>query len=258
MLIRQVQSASKWSLLVGVFLLAVAASFTSQADEVILDDLIVVGSECLGLDCDLDQEFDFSTLLLKENNLRIFMHDTSTSASFPTNDWEIIANDSANEGASFLGIADRLPGWPITSGGGYCDSGISSGAQCSDDQGCLGVCNGGTANGIPCGLFNTTCSDLGGICEGAGSCEAAGNIVLLIEAGAPSNSLKIDSAGYVGLGTDAPAAELHVEGDAIVRGNLTVTGTIGGGTGTDQFCPTKEYVIGIAADGTIICAGKNK
>ena len=261
MLIRQVQSASKSSLLVGVFLLAVAAPFASQADEVIIDDLIVVGSECLGLDCDLDEEFGFSTMLLKENNLRIFMHDTSISASFPTNDWEIIANDSANEGASFLGIADRLPGWPTVSGGGSCDSGVNSGAQCTGDGDCSGVCvDAGIADGQVCFVGGTTCEGFGGSCDGAGSCEAGGNIVLLIEAGAPSNSLKIDSAGYVGLGTDAPAAELDVEGDAIVRGNLTVTGTIGagGGTGTDQFCPAKQYVIGIAADGTIICSSKSK
>ena len=89
-------------------------------------------------------------------------------------------------------------------------------------------------------------------------CEAAGNIIFLMEAGAPANSLKIDSAGFVGLGTDSPEAELDIEGDAIVRGNLTVTGTIGGGTGADQTCPTKEFVVGIRADGTIICADKNK
>jgi hypothetical protein len=43
--------------------LAVAAPFASQADQVIVDDLIVVGSECLGYDCDLDEEFGFSYTL---------------------------------------------------------------------------------------------------------------------------------------------------------------------------------------------------
>lgn len=243
------------------FLLAATAAFNAQADEVIIDDLIVQGSECLGLDCVPDQEFSFSTLLLKENNLRVFFHDTSSSAAFPSNDWEIIANDSANEGASFLGFADRLPGYPDVSGAGYCDGGTNSGAQCDTSNSCAGVCVGGTAPAdFPCSFGSTICEDSfgGATCEGAGVCEAAGNIIFLMEAGAPANSLKIDSAGYVGLGTDSPAAELDVEGDAIVRGNLTVTGTIGGGTGTDQICPDKEYVIGISADGTIICAGKNK
>ena len=228
------------------------------ADQVILDDLIVVGSECLGQDCNLDEEFAFSTLIMKENNLRIFFHDTSNTASFPTNDWEIIANESANEGASFFGIADRLPGWPTVSGGGACDAGTNVGVQCTTDSECAGICNGGTFDGQPCNVGVSFCTDGGGVCEGAGICEAAGNIVFLIEAGAPANSVKIDSFGYVGLGTDAPASELDVNGDAIVRGNLTVTGTIGGGTGSAQMCADKEYVIGIEADGTIICANKNK
>lgn len=246
-------------LVVSFFALFVS---TVQADEVILDDLIVDGSECLGLDCVIDEEFSFSTLLLKENNLRVFLRDTSTSASFPNNDWEIIANDSANGGASFLGFADRLPGYPTVSGAGYCDGGTNSGEQCAFDQFsgqvCNGICNGGTSNGTACSVHDTNCADNGGICEGAGVCKAGGNIIFLMEAGAPANSLKIDSAGYVGVGTDAPAVELDVEGDAIVRGNLTVTGFIGGGTGADQICPTKEVMIGISADGTIICAEKNK
>jgi len=262
MLFRQKFSASKWSLVPVILLLTISAPINAQAAEVILDDLVVQGSECIGFDCVSDQEFSFSTLLLKENNLRVFFHDTSNSASFPTNDWEIIANDSANEGASFLGFADRLPGYPYVSGAGYCDGGNNDGAQCGESalggDSCAGVCNGGTFDGQACSVGNSICSDTGGTCEGAGSCVAAGNIVFLMEAGAPANSLKINSAGFVGFGTDAPAAELDVEGDAIVRGNLTVTGTIGGGTGADQICPDKEYVIGIRADGTIICAGKNK
>ena len=263
MLFRQKFETSKWSLVLIIPLFTVVFPITSQAAEVILDDLVVQGSECIGFDCVSDQEFSFSTLLLKENNLRVFFHDTSNSAGFPTNDWEIIANDSANEGASFLVFADRLPGYPYVSGAGYCDGGINSGAQCGDSalggDSCAGVCVGGTAPAdTPCSFGTDICDLHGATCEGAGVCEAAGNIIFLMEAGAPANSLKIDSAGFVGLGTDPPGAELDVEGDAIVRGNLTVTGTIGGGTGEDQFCPEKEYVIGIRADGTIICAAKNK
>lgn len=263
LIIRQKPSVNKWSLALVIWLLGIAAPLTSQASEVILDDLVVIGSECVGFDCINDQEFSFTTLLLKENNLRVFFHDTSTSAAFPTNDWEIIANDSANEGASFLGFADRLPGYPTVSGAGYCDGGTNDGAQCGfstlGGDACAGICVGGTAPAdTPCSAGFDTCDFYGATCEGAGVCQAAGNIIFLMEAGAPANSLKIDSAGFVGLGTDAPEAELDVEGDAIVRGNLTVTGTIGGGTGTDQYCPEKEYMIGLSADGTIICAAKNK
>ena len=259
MLIRQKFQKNNRLVVSVVLLLAALGPSTSQADQLISDDLIVVGSECVGFDCVLDENFSFTTQLLKENNLRIFFNDTSSSASFPANDWEIIVNDAANGGASFLGFADRLAGQTPVSGGGFCDGGTNNGLVCGVVEGedCSGECVGGTVPGAPCFLGSTFCSDNGGgTCVGAGMCVAPGAIIFLIEAGAPANSLKINSLGFVGLGTDAPAAEFDVNGDAIIRGNLTVAGTIGGGTA--QMCPATESVVGIAADGTIICTVVDK
>lgn len=78
----------------------------ARADQQILDDLIVDGSACLGLDCVNGESFGFDTLRLKENNLRIRFQDTSGSASFPTNDWMIVINDSTNGGANRFSIED--------------------------------------------------------------------------------------------------------------------------------------------------------
>jgi len=75
-------------------------------DQVIADDLIVQFSACIGNDCNNGESFGFDTLRLKENNLRIKFQDTSTSASFPTNDWQITANDSSNGGANKFSIDD--------------------------------------------------------------------------------------------------------------------------------------------------------
>ena len=75
-------------------------------DQVILDDLIVDGSACIGMDCVNGESFGFDTLRLKENNLRIKFQDTSASASFPSNDWQITANDSSNGGANKFSIDD--------------------------------------------------------------------------------------------------------------------------------------------------------
>jgi hypothetical protein len=77
-----------------------------QADQQILDDLIVAGSECLGVDCNNGESFGFDTLRLKENNLRVRFVDTSTSASFPQNDWMIVINDSSNGGRNRFSIED--------------------------------------------------------------------------------------------------------------------------------------------------------
>ena len=75
-------------------------------DQVIPDDLIVQGSICAGLDCVNNENFGFDTIRMKENNTRLQFDDTSTSAGFPTNNWQIRANDSGG-GTSFLGIVDQ-------------------------------------------------------------------------------------------------------------------------------------------------------
>ena len=75
-------------------------------DQVILDDLIVDGSACIGFDCVNGESFGFDTIRIKENNLRIKAQDTSTSASFPSNDWQITFNDSTNGGANKFSIDD--------------------------------------------------------------------------------------------------------------------------------------------------------
>src|SRR5207302_9255870 len=79
----------------------------ARPDDVIPDDLIVQGSACVGLDCVSGESFGFDTVRLKENNTRLQFDDTSTSAGFPTNNWQIRANDSASGGSSFLGIVDQ-------------------------------------------------------------------------------------------------------------------------------------------------------
>ena len=75
-------------------------------DQVILDDLIVDGSICAGFDCVNGESFGFDTIRLKENNLRIRFVDTSNSASFPSNDWQLTANDSSNGGLNKFSIDD--------------------------------------------------------------------------------------------------------------------------------------------------------
>src|SRR6185436_1744896 len=79
-------------------------------DQVIPDDLIVQGSECVGLDCVNNESFGFDTIRLKENNTRIKFDDTSTSAGFPANDWQLTANDSASGGSSKFSIEDITGG----------------------------------------------------------------------------------------------------------------------------------------------------
>jgi len=120
----------------------------AMADQVVPDDLIVNGeSLCVGFDCVDGEVFGFNTVILKENNLRIFFDDTSATASYPANDWEIVVNDSSNGGSNYFLIQDAT----------------------------------------------------------------AGTRVFRLDAGAPSNSLYVDSAGDVGLGTSNPLTDLHIQ-----------------------------------------------
>ncbi|MBT8115195.1 MAG: hypothetical protein KJP04_07430, partial [Arenicella sp.] len=83
---------------------------SANADQVINDDLIVDGSACVGFDCVNGESFGFDTIRIKENNLRIKFDDTSTSASFPRNDWQLTANDTNNGGANKFSIDDITGG----------------------------------------------------------------------------------------------------------------------------------------------------
>ncbi|MCG8671924.1 MAG: tail fiber domain-containing protein, partial [Pseudomonadales bacterium] len=73
---------------------------------VVTTDQVVQGSLCVGVDCTSSESFGFDTIRLKENNLRIKFDDTSASASFPKNDWMLVANDSSNGGAEYFAIED--------------------------------------------------------------------------------------------------------------------------------------------------------
>ena len=81
--------------------------FSLFPDVVTADDSIIQGSECVGLDCVSGETFGFDTIRLKENNDRLQFDDTSTSAGFPANNWQIRANDSGSGGENFLGIVDQ-------------------------------------------------------------------------------------------------------------------------------------------------------
>ncbi|WP_395373354.1 hypothetical protein [Marinicella sp. W31] len=84
-------------------------------DQTFFDDIIAQSSLCVGQDCVNGESFDFDTIRLKENNLRIRFVDTSNSASFPSTDWELRANSTQNGGGNFFSIVDFTAGREIFS-----------------------------------------------------------------------------------------------------------------------------------------------
>ncbi|TQV80222.1 tail fiber domain-containing protein [Aliikangiella coralliicola] len=195
------------------------------ADVQHLDDVIITQSLCVGQDCSNGESFGFDTLRLKENNLRIKFQDTSTSASFPSNDWQLTANDSSNGGANRFSIDDITGSkTPFT-----VEAGAPTNSLYVDDGGRIGF---GTATPVVNlhvkeGNSPTLRLEQDGSSGFASQTwDVAGNeanffirdttngskLPFKIKPGAPTGSIFVAADGDIGLGTESPDAKLNVEG----------------------------------------------
>lgn len=196
-------------------------------DQVIPDDLIVQGSLCVGFDCVNNESFGFDTIRLKENNTRIKFEDTSVG-SFPTNDWQLTANDSASGGASKFSIEDitgsKVP-FTITAG-------ATTNSIFVDSTGRVGLRTSTPVLDLHANTSNTPAirfeqNNSGGFT--AQTWDMAGNeanffirdvtggskLSFRIRPGAPTSSLDISADGDIGIGTASPGHHLHVQGTGI-------------------------------------------
>jgi hypothetical protein len=89
-----------------VSLLMLCCSLAVRAQEVVNDDLIVIGRECVGVDCIATGEGGLDIIKMKHNNTKLLFDDTSTSAGFPATDWRLTANDSFVNGVNRFSIED--------------------------------------------------------------------------------------------------------------------------------------------------------
>lgn len=73
------------------------------------ENVIIDGGLCVGFSCATEdpwESFGYEDIKLKEHNLRIYFEDTSDTNQFPTSDWQIVINDTANGGDSYFAIED--------------------------------------------------------------------------------------------------------------------------------------------------------
>jgi len=193
-------------------------------DNVIADDLIVQGSACVGLDCVNGESFGFDTIRLKENNTRIKFDDTSASAGFPANDWQLTANDSASGGASKFSIEDITGSKvPVT-----VTAGASTNSLFIDSTGRIGFRTSTPVLDLHVTTSNTPAlrleqTNAGGFT--AQTWDVAGNeanffvrdvtggsrLPFRIRPGAPTSSIDIAADGDVGFGTASPNANTKVD-----------------------------------------------
>lgn len=78
-----------------------------NGDAITSSDVIGLSSIGIGVDMNTGEDFGFKTVLLKENNLRIFFDDSDDpNGTNPANDWEIEINAKENGGTSHFAIND--------------------------------------------------------------------------------------------------------------------------------------------------------
>lgn len=227
-------------------------------DQVIPDDLIVQGSECVGLDCVNGEVFNFDTIRLKENNTRIGFNDTSTSAGFATRDWRLRANDSASGGRNAFFIDDM----GNTSTGAESPvttpftivSGAATNSIFVDSVGRVGLRTSTPVLDLHVNTSNTPALRLeqnnsGGFT--AQTWDVAGNeanffvrdvtagsrLPFRIRPGAPTSSIDISADGEVGIGTASPRYKTHIFGANASPSLSAVAGIVAvdGGTSTNEL-----------------------
>ncbi len=202
-----------------------------EADFVINDDLIVDGSACIGFDCVNGESFGFDTIRLKENNLRIKFEDTSVAASFPTTDWQLTANASANGGASKFSIDDISGGrTPFT-----VEANAPSHSLYVDDGGRIG--NGTSTPSVEIHTVDGDTPTLRLQQDGSSgfapqTWDVAGNetnffirdvtngstLPFRIRPGASTSAIFIDVDSDIGFGTASPDEDLHIVRSAVPIG----------------------------------------
>ncbi len=194
-----------------------------QAAQVFTQDVVVQGSLGVGIDTNNGESFGFDTIRLKENNLRIHFDDTSGSASFPQNDWRLVANDTGNGGSNYLGIEDSTAGRiPFR-----VEAGAPAHALYVEADGDVGIKTDNPVVDLHVVEGNTPTLRLeqdGSDGFTAQTWDLAGNeanffirdvtngsrLSFRIRPSAPESSIDIAADGDVGMGTGSPGAALHV------------------------------------------------
>jgi hypothetical protein len=195
------------------------------------EDVVIQGSLGVGFNTVDGESFGYDTIRLKEDNLRIKFEDTSTAAGFPSNDWQLTANDSASGGMNYFAIDD------VT--GSKTPFKVEAGAPTNSfhigSTGRIGLRTATPVLDVHTKTSNTPGFRLEQDSSGgftAQTWDIAGNeanffvrdvtggsrLPFRIRPGAPTSSIDIAASGNVGMGIAAPGRQLHLRGtNAVFR-----------------------------------------
>ncbi|MCP4658334.1 MAG: hypothetical protein GY856_23215, partial [bacterium] len=256
-------------------------------DYVINNDLIVDGSACVGFDCSNGWSFAFTTIGMSEHNTRIKFDDTSSTYSYPNNDWQLLANASSNGGKEKFSIIDCGD----NDSQGNCsgstvftvEAGADSHSLYVDKSGRVGfgtatpyyelhVVDGNTpalrlaqdgSGGFTAQTFDVAVNESNFFIRDATN---GSKLPFRIKPGAPTSSLTIQSTGYVGMGTWSPQDKLHIQAGGSVLPGIRIVNTDADNQGwafrvvdADEFRISKQSVSGsefkLDASGNLTISG---
>ncbi len=205
----------------------------------IFDDFEVSKSLVVGKGATIEHNKADHTMVVVGNVILLKFDDTSTSASFPKNDWQIKTNDIEAGGDDFFAFVDftanQIP-FRI-------DAGAEDNTLYIPENGNVGI---GTntpsekleVNGsVKAASYSGSGKQLTGIdYEGTGSVDNSGSTTIIADNDAnnvgqiefkinDANQMVINNSGKVGIGVENPTVELEVNGTGASE-NLIVEGTV--------------------------------
>lgn len=130
------------------FFISITLTIVTAQAETYYDDLIVVGSACIGADCVNNEDFGFDTLRLKDSNPSLLFQDTSSSASFPTTDWRVGSISTNGGTSSVFYVVDETGGNTSLQIEGGDNGGIALGAGSTLESGTISVGSTGSERRI--------------------------------------------------------------------------------------------------------------
>jgi hypothetical protein len=201
-------------------------------DDVIADDLIVQGRACIGEGgCTDGMFFTYQPLILRQDVMRLYFDDTSTfMGAEPYRDWVFLINDGAAGGSEYFAIQDfgipssvpfKIMGGALNNSLFVASSGnIGLGTATPETN--LHITSASLPPGIRLEQVSTA-QEWGISADSAGFYvwDATNAVTpFTIEANSPYASLYVDTTGNVGIGTNAPATRLQVNGDIRVQDTI--------------------------------------
>ena len=232
---------------VGAAAVALLCCLTTPASAVRFHttDGSIDGSLAVGLDTPSTPTFGFTTFLMMENNLRIKFDDTSSTASFPNNDWSLEANESSNGGRNAFFLRDCG-----VSSQGNCsgnavftvEAGARNNALYVEDDGDIGIGTSTPAVDVHIQTGNTPTLRLAQ--DGSSgftpqTWDVAGNetnffirdatngstLPFRIRPGAPTSTIDVAANGNVGINTASPSDKVHIRDTSAAVANVLIEDT---------------------------------